>query len=112
MGADLVRRAVINAQSVGTAANIDAERFPGEGLLEYPLAEIAGQEHPVGSRCSNSSQEAQLGNADILRLIDDGEIEHPFATVGDVIGQPAEHIGPGDDVAPHQLSADPLEHRP
>ena len=42
--ADLVRGAVVDAQRVGPAPNIDAKRPPRERLLKDPLAEIASKE--------------------------------------------------------------------
>src|SRR6516165_4553836 len=112
MAANLMRRSVIDAQRIGPAANIDAERFPGEWLLKYPLPEIAGQEQPIGARRSDGGQKAQLGDPDILRLIDDSEIEDPLAAADDLVRQPAEHIRPGDDVALRQPGAHLLEDRP
>src|SRR5438132_8321887 len=109
MAADLVRRAVVDAQRVGPAANIDTERFPGEWLLKDPLTEIAGQEQPIGARGSDGGQKAQFGDADILRLVDDGEIE---GSLGGMLGERAEHVRPGDDVAPPKLGPHALEDRP
>ena len=42
--ADLVRGAVVDAQGARAAADVDAERLPGERLLEDALAEVAGEE--------------------------------------------------------------------
>ena len=41
---DLVRGAVVDAQRARAAADVDAERLPGERLLEDALAEVAGEE--------------------------------------------------------------------
>jgi hypothetical protein len=46
---------------------------------EDPLPEIAGQEQPVSTPWSGDCQEAQLGDTEILRPIDDDGIERPFA---------------------------------
>ena len=45
--ADLVRGAVVDAQGARAAADVDAERLPGERLLEDALAEVAGEEEGV-----------------------------------------------------------------
>jgi hypothetical protein len=42
--ADLVRRAVVDAQGAGAPANVHAEGFPGEWLLEDALAKVTGKE--------------------------------------------------------------------
>src|SRR5258708_20873132 len=102
MAADLMRRAVIDAQCVGPAPDIDAERLPGERLLKDPLPEITSQEQPVRTRSANCGQEAQLGDTDILCLIDDGDIEGRPAVIGDMVGQPAAYVRPGNDLALHQ----------
>ena len=41
---DLMRRAVVDPQRVGSPAHVDAERPPGERRLEDPLSEIPGEE--------------------------------------------------------------------
>ena len=46
---DLVRGTVVDPQRAGTAANVNAERLPGERLLEDPLAQVAGEEEAIGS---------------------------------------------------------------
>jgi hypothetical protein len=53
-----VRGPVVDAQRIGPAAHIDAERPPRERLLEDPLSEIAGEEQairPVGGERGKKS---------------------------------------------------------
>jgi len=97
---------------MGPSANIDTERFPRERLLKDPLPEIACEKQPIGSRCSDRSQETQLGNADILRLIDDSEIESSFFAGGETSTEPAKDIRPGDKIALRQPGPHALEDRP
>ena len=73
--ADLVRGAIVDAQSARAAANIDAERLPRERLLEDALAEVAGKEQRIGTAAAQRGQEPQVGDADILRLVHDREVE-------------------------------------
>ena len=72
---DLVRGPVIDSQRGRTPPNIDAERLPGERLLKDPLAQVAGEEEAVRASRPESRQKSQLRNADILRLIHDGEFK-------------------------------------
>jgi hypothetical protein len=72
---------------VGAAADVDAERLPGERLLEDALAEVAGEEQAVGSGAQRG-EEAQLGDADVLRLVDDGEVEGRAVGLRQVRGEP------------------------
>ncbi len=67
---DLVGGAVIDMQRARAAADIDAERLPGKGLLEDALAQVAGEEQAVGALAAQRGEKAQLRDADILRFID------------------------------------------
>jgi len=42
-----VRGAIIDPEGAGASANIDPQRFPGEGLLKDPLAEVPGKKERV-----------------------------------------------------------------
>jgi hypothetical protein len=57
LNSDLVRGSVVDAERVGAATNIDAERSPRERLLENSLAEIASKEEPIGTVSSERGQE-------------------------------------------------------
>ena len=59
---------------MGTAADIEAQRFPRKWLLENSLAEIAREEKPVAPASSHCSEKPRLGDAQILSLVDDSEI--------------------------------------
>ena len=74
--------AVVDAQGARAAANVHAQRFPGEGLLEDPLAEVAGEEQGVGTIPAQGGEEPQLGDADVLRLVHDREVEGRFLLLG------------------------------
>ncbi len=71
---DLVGGSVVDAEDVGAAADVNAERFPGKGGLEDALAEVAGEEEAVGLDAGEGGEEAELGDADVLGFVDDGEI--------------------------------------
>src|SRR5690606_35852833 len=72
---DLVRRAVVDAQRARASSYVNAEGQPGEGLLEDALAEVAGEEEAVATPGAESCQEAQLGDAEVLRLVHDCVVE-------------------------------------
>src|SRR5712671_3255276 len=72
---DLMRSSVIDAEGAGSSANIHAERLPGEGLLKNPLAQIPGKEEGVRPMRAESSEESQVSDADILRLVYNHEVE-------------------------------------
>ena len=69
--ANLVRSPVVHTQGLRSAANVHAERLPGERLLEDALAEVAGKEESVGPSTGERREEAQLRDADVLRFDDD-----------------------------------------
>jgi hypothetical protein len=55
--ADLVGGSVIDVKGPSTPANIDAERFPRERLLEDALAQVAGEEKTVRAIRPKRSEE-------------------------------------------------------
>jgi hypothetical protein len=44
---DLVRCAVVYAEGEGATPNVETKRLPRKGLLENPLAKVAGEEETV-----------------------------------------------------------------
>jgi hypothetical protein len=68
--ADLVGRPVVDPQGPGAPPDIDAQRLPGKGLLEDPLAQVAGEEQAVRLSGPEGGEEPQLLDADVLRLED------------------------------------------
>jgi hypothetical protein len=62
------------------------ERLPRERLLEDPLAQVAGEEQAFG-RSRQRSQEAQVRDADILRLVDHDIVERGVLALRQVGGQ-------------------------
>lgn len=68
--ADLVGRPVVDPQGPGAPPDIDAQRLPGEGLLEDSLAQVAGEEQAVRLSGPEGGEEPQLLDADVLRLVD------------------------------------------
>src|SRR6516225_8658565 len=110
--ANLVRRAVVDAERMRSAADINAEREPRERLLKDALSEIAGKEQAVRAVRSERREEPQFGDLDILRLIDNGKIEWRLTLGHDAFGDPPKQIGPGHDVPFGEPGADPLKNRP
>src|SRR5579883_1334752 len=89
----LVRGPVVDTQGEGSPAHVEAERLPGERLLENALAEIAGKEEAFRPAAGQRGEEPRFGDAEVLRFVDDGEIERPLAS-RQALGQAAEHVGP------------------
>ena len=73
--ADLMGSAIIDAQGARASADIDAQSLPRERLLEDALPEIAGEKERVGATSPQGGKEPDMGDADILRLVHDREIE-------------------------------------
>ena len=109
--ADLVRGPVVDAQRIGPAAHIDAERAPRKRLLEDPLSEIPGEEQAIRPFRGESGEKPQFGEPDILRLVDDDKIERRFVS-GQVRGNATEQIRPGDGLAFGKANPHALENRP
>ena len=81
---DLMRGAIIDLERRRPAADVDAEPLPREGLLKDALSEIAGEEQRVRPLGRNRREEAQLGDAEVLRLVDDNVGERLVAPVGEI----------------------------
>jgi hypothetical protein len=45
-------------------------------LLEDPLAEIAGKKQSVGPIGAQGGKEPEVGGTDVLRLVNNREVEH------------------------------------
>ena len=75
---DLMGSAVIHAQRARSAANVHAQGFPGEGLLEDSLAEVSGEEQSVWATGAERGEEPQVGDGEVLRLVGDYEVEWEF----------------------------------
>ena len=59
--ADLVGRAVIDAQGAGSSPDVHAESFPGEGLLENALPKVTGEEQSIGPISTQGGEETAHG---------------------------------------------------
>lgn len=74
LDANLVGGAVVDAERAGSAADVDAEGIPGEGLLEDPLAKVAGEEEGIGSvgaegDCAWERRSAGRSREEVLRVV-------------------------------------------
>ena len=106
--ADLVRRAVVDAQGARAAADVHAERLPRERLLEDALAEVAGEEQRVGPSAAERGEEAQLRDAEVLRLVHDREVEgRRLAASPCASARACEHARLGDQPARLQSARAP-----
>ena len=107
-----MRGAVIHSQGPRSTAYVNAEGLPGEGLLEDTLAEVASEEEGVGAVGPQGSQKTEMGNADVLGFVNDGEVEDGLAGVGERGGKLVEEGGIGDEVAGLQFGTDAAEDCP
>jgi len=51
--------------------------------LEDALPEVAGEKESVGLASAQGGKETEVGGANILRLVHDGEVEHHFLVLRD-----------------------------
>ena len=97
MGANLVRRPVADPERPRPAADVDAERLPRERLLEDPLSEVAREEERVGPATRERREEAHVRDAQVLRFVDDGEVERTLVVLGEVRRKAREDLGAGGE---------------
>ena len=107
-----MRGSVIDTEGAGSSANIDTQRFPGEGLLKDPLAEVPGKKESVRTIRAEGSEKPQVRNADVLRLVHDREVERRMLAPGHDRSQAAEQASVRDQVPGCQTSADAIEDGP
>ena len=106
-----MRGAVVDAQGSGAAADVDAEGLPGERLLEDPLAEVAGEKEAVRA-IRPVPPGNELGDAEVLCFVDDGEVEGGRLRSPVRRGQSGEQARTGDQAARRRARPHPLEDRP
>ena len=80
--------------------------------MENALSEIAREKQAVRALPSQRGQETQLGHPDVLRLIHDREVKRRIRSVLEIMGQRAEHAGPGHQPLILNLFPHPLENGP
>jgi hypothetical protein len=80
--------AISGPKSPRTAADIDSQTLPGEGLLEDALPDVAGEEERIRTLSTHRRNEAQLGDAQVLGLIHDREVERRALSCGDGSREP------------------------
>ena len=66
---------VVDGEGQGSSAHVHAKRAPGERRLEDSLSEIAGEEQAIRPVLAEGSEKAERRYVNILRLVDDAEIE-------------------------------------
>ena len=110
--ADLVGGAIVDAQGARAAADVHAERLPRERLLEDALAEVAGEEQSVGPPAAQRGEEPKVGDADVLRLVHDREVEHHLLGLRDRRRERGEQLRVGDQPARLQPGTNALEDGP
>ena len=71
-----MRCAVIDTQGARPSSNVHTKGLPGEWLLEDPLPEVTRKKKCIWLTATQGSKESEVCNADVLRFVHDGEIEH------------------------------------
>ncbi len=107
-----MRGSIVDFQGGGAPADVDAERLPGERLLEDALAEIAGEEEAVVARGRDCREQSQLGDAEVLRFVDDDMREWFCRFVGKVPRHRGEDARPGIEAPRRQVGTGGGEDRP
>ena len=97
--ADLAGGAVVHLERAGAAADLDAFGGPGEGRAEDALADVAGEEEAVVLAGAGGLQEAELGEAEVLGLVDDDVVEGRAALGREGGGGVVEGLGVGLEAA-------------
>ena len=92
MGANLMGRSVVDAQGERAAADIKAQRLPGERLLKDALAEITGEEETIVAPCCEGGEKPRFCYTKILCLVDHRKIVGPSAALGETIRQTPEDV--------------------
>ena len=64
-------------------------------MAEDALAEIAGEEQPVGPVARERREESQLGDAEVLRLVDHRVGERSLLGFGQVGSKRVKQVRPG-----------------
>jgi hypothetical protein len=79
--------------------------------LEDALPEVAREEEGVGTTSTQCGKE-QMGDADVLRLVDDREVEDDILALRDRNGQGTEQLGVSSQLPLTQPGTNALEDRP
>jgi hypothetical protein len=73
--ADLLGGAVVDPEDSGAAANLEAEGAEGEAAAVDPLACVAAEEELAGIMGGEGGEQAELGDAEVLDLVDEHGVE-------------------------------------
>ena len=96
---DLMGGVLVDPQGVRAAADVDPQGAPGERRLEDPLTEVAGEEQGVRAPGAEGGKKAQLGHADVLRLVHHAELERRMCHLRDLALQATEQARFGQEPA-------------
>jgi len=107
-----MRGAMVYSKSPGSSANFDTQSFPREGLLKNTLAEVTGKKERVGSSSAKRSKKAQLGYANILRLVYNSEIKGRIFNFGEHRSKLAEQAGICDQIPNGKFFSHALKYGP
>src|SRR6266851_1788418 len=107
-----MRCPVIDSQCGRPPPNIDAQRFPGEGLLKDSLAQVSREEEAIRPASTESRQKPQLRDTDILGFIDHCELKRRMRGIAEFRRHPAKQAGVGDQTTSSQCVTYTLENRP
>ena len=92
--------------------HIHAQGYPRERLLEDALTEVASEEKRIGPMLAEPREEPEMGHAEILRLINHGEVKCWMSAFRNGCRQLREHRCPRDHVPRREVRSDLLEQRP
>jgi len=98
LGANLMRGAVIDPQGARTPPNVDAKSLPREGLLKDALPQITREKEGVGPSSAQRCKELEMGGTDVLRLINDREVEHHIPVLRNRGRKGCKHFRVGDEL--------------
>ena len=104
-----MRRSIVEFESLRSSPDINAQRLPGKRRLENPLSQVTCEKEAVWPFVAQRSKKTQLGDTDVLRLINNCEVERRISTIRELLRKQAEHVGPGHQTSVLKFGLDPFK---